>query len=47
MFEEGSFTRVLLFLKYDYNNVENQYIPGEECVAICEADNFKCDLKIK
>lgn len=28
-------------------NVENQYVPGEECIAICEADNYKCKLKIK
>ena len=25
---------------------ENQYLPGEECTAICEADNYKCETAI-
>ena len=28
------------------NNVENQYLPGEECIAICEVDNYKCSTAI-
>ncbi len=39
---------MLLFLKYTFILYqENQYMPGEECIAICEADNYKCNLNIR
>jgi hypothetical protein len=27
--------------------LENYYMPGEDCVAICEVDNFKCSLRMR
>ena len=40
--------RVCCYFESKYrSNLENQYVPGEECVAICEADNYKCRLRIK
>lgn len=37
----------VIFKVYLILYVENQYMPGEECIAICEADNYKCNLNIR
>lgn len=38
----------MLFLKYLLLLfVENQYLTGDQCIAICEADNYKCKLNVK
>ena len=28
------------------SDIENYYLPGDECIMICEADNTKCDATI-
>ena len=37
---------LLLLLKYLLKYLENQYIAGDECVAICEIDNLRNKLRI-
>lgn len=36
----------MLFLKYILVYVENFYLPDDDCIMICEADNTKCGLDI-